>query len=373
MTALQRNRHLLQVPLYIAGKSAEEVRRELGLTDVIKLASNENPLGPSPRAMEALARALSEAHRYPGLAEAELRQRLAAHHDSGLTHDHFLIGNGATDILRILAQSLIFDGGETVFPRVSFPLYGLLTKMYGGKPVPVEPLPGLGIDLEAMLEAVTGDTRLVWLCSPNNPTGLALEHSSVEAFLDELPEHVAVAIDESYVEFVADASVIDSLAFVRAGRPVIAVRSFSKSAGLANLRVGYAVARPDVIEYLLHAVLPFNTGAPVMRAAMASLEDHDFHRRSRALVAQERAYLTRELAAVGLAPLPSQANFLLVPDVPNCEAVVQGLLRRGVIVRPMGPFGVPNGFRVSLGLRQDNTCFLAALSEVLGETQSGKG
>jgi histidinol-phosphate aminotransferase len=373
MTGLQQNQHLLQVPLYIAGKSAEEVRQELGLSDVIKLASNENPLGPSPRAMEALAQAMAEAHRYPGLADRELRQRLAAHHGSGLTLDHFLIGNGATDILRILAQSFVFNGGETVFSRVSFPLYGLLTTMYGGKSVAVEPLASLGIDLEAMAEAVTGETRLVWLCSPNNPTGLALEHQAVEAWLDGLPEHVAVAIDESYADFGDDEAAVDSLAFVRDGRPVIAVRSFSKNAGLANLRIGYAAARPDVIEYLLHAVLPFNTGAPVVRAAMASLEDHDFHRRSRDLVTQERAYLTRELTTMGLAPLPSQANFLLLPNVPNCEAVAQGLLHRGVIVRTMGPWGLPYALRVSLGLREHNARFVAALTEVLREIRSGKG
>jgi len=370
MNEFHLNPNLLRVPLYIAGKSAEETRRELGLSDVVKLASNENPLGPSPRAMEALRQALAEAHRYPGPAEIDLRRALAVHHGLGLTEDHFLIGNGATDVLRILGQSFLFDGGESVFPRISFPLYRLLTTMYGGKSIPIDPLPGLGIDLEAMAEAVTPQTRIVWLCSPNNPTGLALEHRAVEVFLDSLPRHVIVAIDESYIDYVTDRAAVDSLALLRAGRRVVAVRSFSKSAGLANLRVGYGVAQPEIIEYLLHAVLPFNTGAPAALAAMASLEDDDYHRRSRALVTLEREFLAAGLTSAGLTPLPSQANFLLVPNVPACDDVVRRLLERGVIVRPMSNFGVPNALRVSIGLREHNLRFLDALAEILAEARS---
>jgi len=367
MNEFRFNPNLLQVPLYVAGKSAEETRRELGLADVVKLASNENPLGPSPRAMEALRQALAEAHRYPGPAELDLRRALAVHHGLGLTEDQFLIGNGATDVLRILGQSFLFDGGESVFPRISFPLYRLLTTMYGGKSIPIDPLPGLGIDLEAMAEAVTPQTRIVWLCSPNNPTGLALEHRAVEVFLDSLPRHVIVAIDESYIDYVTDRAAVDSLALLRAGRRVVAVRSFSKSAGLANLRVGYGVARPEIIEYMLHAVLPFNTGAPAALAAMASLEDDDYHRRSRALVAQEREFLADGLTAAGLAPLPSQANFLLVPHVPDGPAFVEAMLRRGVIVRPLQAFGLKDGFRVTVGLREHNQRLLDVLREVAAE------
>lgn len=358
------NQQLLQVPLYIAGKSAEEARRELGLGDVIKLASNENALGPSPRAVEALTQALSEAHRYPGPAELDLRRRLAEHHGGGLTENHFVIGNGGTDVLRLIGQSFLFEGGEGISSRVTFPLFRLLATMYGGRPIVVEPAADYGLDLSAMAEAVTEQSRVVWLCSPNNPTGLALGHARVEALLDRLPEHVVVVIDESYVDFVDDPAAVDSLAFVRAGRPVIAVRSFSKSAGLANLRVGYGVSRPDVIEYLLHAVLPFNTGSPVAQAAMASLDDHDYHARSRALVATERRYLSDKLTAAGRPPVPSQANFLLVPQVPECAALVEALLHRGVIVRPLGAFGLADAFRVTVGLHEHNLRFLDTLTEV---------
>ena len=358
------NPHLLQVPLYIAGKSAEEARRELGLDDVIKLASNENALGPSPLAVAALTRALAEAHRYPGPAELDLRRRLAEHHGGGLTEDNFVIGNGGTDVLRIIGQSFIFDGGEAILSRVTFPLFRLLVTMYGGRPVVVDPAADYALDLQAMAEAVTDDTRLVWLCTPNNPTGLALGHRQVESFLDRMPEQVVAVIDESYIDYVDDAAAVDSLAFVRSGRQVVAVRSFSKSAGLANLRIGYGVARPDLIEYLLHAVLPFNTGSPVAQAAMASLDDHEYHRRSRALVAAERRFLSEGLTAAGMRPIPSQANFLLVPRVPDCAALVDSLLRRGVIVRPLGAFGLTDAFRVSVGLHEHNQRFLDTLNEV---------
>lgn len=360
----QLNPHLLRVPLYIAGKSAEEARRELGLADVLKLASNENPLGPSPMAMSALLQALAEAHRYPGPAEFDMRRRLAAHHDGGLTEDNFVIGNGGTDVLRIIGQAFIFDGGESIFSRVTFPLFRLLTTMYAGVPVAVEPTADYAIDLEAMATVVGERTRVVWLCSPNNPTGLALRHVLVESFLDGLPESVVTVLDESYVDYVDDPGAVDSLTFVRDGRPVIAVRSFSKSAGLANLRIGYGVARADIIEYLQHAVLPFNTGAPVVQAAMASLDDHEYHARSRALVAEGRRQLSKGLSGLGFRPLPSQANFVLVPSVPDCAAVVEGLLHRGVIVRPLDAFGLTDAFRVSVGLPDLNERFLRTLADL---------
>lgn len=364
MKAQQLNPHLLQVPLYIAGKSAEEARRELGLDDVLKLASNENPLGPSPLAMAALKSALAEAHRYPGPAELDMRRRLAEHHGGVFTEDNFVIGNGGTDVLRVIGQSFVLEDSESIFSRVTFPLFRVLTTMYGGRPVVVEPTADYAIDLEAMADAAGDRTRIIWLCSPNNPTGLALRHAQVEAFLDSLPEDVVTVLDESYIDYVDDPAAADSLAFIRDGRPVIAVRSFSKSAGLANLRIGYGVARPDIIEYLLHAVLPFNTGAPVAQAAMASLDDHEFHSRSRAVIADGRRQLAAGLAAAGFSPVPSQANFILVPSVPDCTALVEALLLRGVIVRPLKTFGLTDAFRVSVGLPDQNERFLRTLAEV---------
>jgi len=361
---LKLSPHLLKVPLYIAGKSAEQVREELGLEQVIKLASNENPLGPSPKAMAALRQALAQAHRYPGLSERELRRGLAAHHS--LSEDHFIIGNGGTDVLRMIAQGFVFDGGEAVMGRVTFPLYRLLTTMFGGRPVEVEAGPGLALDLPAMAEAVAADTRLLWLCSPNNPTGLALSRSEVDALVDRLPAHLLLVLDESYHDYITQPDVVDSLRYVREGRPVISVRSFSKAAGLANLRVGYGIAEPEIIEYLMHTLLPFNTGGPALQAALASLQDHEHARASLELVQREREFLVSSLGALGLSCLPSQANFALVNDVPGGgREFADELLQRGVIVRPMGGFGVPQAVRVSVGTRAENERLLRAVDELV--------
>jgi histidinol-phosphate aminotransferase len=366
MNGLILNSQLLQVPLYVAGKSAEQVSKELELDGVVKLCSNENPLGPSPMALAALQEVLREAHRYPGMAEYQLQQKLAVYHGGDLTPSHFIIGNGATDVLRAVAQSFIFDGGESVMCRVAFPLYSLLTTMYGGRSIRVEPRRDYHLDLPLMADAITDDTRIVWLCSPNNPTGFVLSQAEVDEFMDWVPDHVVVVFDEAYCDFITDPDHADSVRYVREGRNAITVRSFSKSAGLANLRVGYGIASPEIIEYLLHVVLPFSTGATAVTAAAASLDDDEFHRRSRELVQQERTYLYTRLSGMGLACLPSQANFVLVIDPPlGAPVVVDALLHQGVVVRPMTGFGLPNALRVTVGLPEQNERFLAAMRVVL--------
>lgn len=366
MNGLITNPQLLQVPLYVAGKSAEQVSRELELDRVTKLCSNENPIGPSPMALAALSAALVETHRYPGIAESDLRAKLAAYHGNGLTERHFLIGNGATDVLRTIAQAFIFDGGESVMSSVAFPLYRLLTTMFGGKSVRVAPRPDYHQDLAAMAAAVTAETRVVWLCSPNNPTGFVLSQSETDEFMERLPEHVVVVFDEAYHDFVTDPYCADSIRYVQQGRNVVVVHSFSKSGGLANLRIGYGIASPDLIEYLLHAILPFGTGALAAIAAAASLEDRTFRRRSRDLVQQERTFLHTRLTEMGLTCLESQANFVLVLDPPKgVPIVVDALLHQGIIVRPMAGFGLPNAFRVTVGKRAENERFLASLRTIL--------
>jgi histidinol-phosphate aminotransferase len=368
---LRLSQQLLKVPLYVAGKSAEEVREELGLDEVLKMASNENPLGPSPMAVKALMESAQEANRYPGIAERELRRRLASFHGPDFTERHFIIGNGGTDVLRMVTQAFLFDGGESISGRLTFPVYGLLTTMFGGTSIPVEPTSDLGLDLTAMSEAVTPSTRVVWLCSPNNPTGAVLSQDEVDAFLDRLPDHLVVVLDQSYSDFVTDQTAVDGTRYVLQGRSVAVVRSFSKSAGLANLRVGYGIAHPDLIEYLLHTVLPFNTGATVIQAAIASLDDQQFRQQSRELIARERTFLVRGMQELGLNCLPSQANFVLASEVPGgADLLAEKLLQDGIIVRPMAAFGAPNSIRVSLGLREQNQQLLEALASILERTRS---
>ncbi len=366
MKELKLNPQLLKVPLYVAGMSAEEVREELGLEEVVKLASNENALGASPKAVAALHESLQQAHRYPGIADRELRRRLADSHGEGFTEKHFIIGNGGTDVLRMIAQAFIFEDGESVMGRVTFPLYSLLTTMYGGTSIKVDPAQGYALDLPAVAEAVGPDTRLVWLCSPNNPTGSIIEQGEADAFIGRLPDHVVVVFDESYCDYVTDEAAVRSTQYVLEGRPVVVVRSFSKSAGLANLRVGYGIAHPELIEYLLHTVLPFNTGAPVIQAALASMDDEEFKQRSRKLVEEQRDFLFSRMRELGLNAHPSQSNSVWVTDVPGGgHAFAEKILDSGVIVRPMAAFGEPDAIRVTVGTREQNERLLKAVSEAL--------
>jgi histidinol-phosphate aminotransferase len=266
----------------------------------------------------------------------------------------------------MVAQAFAFDGAVTITSRVTFPLYYMLTDMFGGTPLKIEPRPDWGFDLEAIEGSISPKTRMLWLCSPNNPTGHALTNDEIEALLDRLPEHVIAVLDESYSEFVTIPDPVDSVGMVQDGRPVIVVRSFSKFAGLANLRVGYGVASRQIIEYLLHARLPFNTGGIAMRAAAASLGDEAYRQAIRKLVIEEREFLRAGILQRGLECLPSQANFIMVPNVPGGgQSFSNSLLQGGLIVRPMELFGAPDAIRVTIGRRKENVKLLEALEQLM--------
>ncbi|MBI3243207.1 MAG: histidinol-phosphate transaminase [Chloroflexi bacterium] len=371
MTGLQLNPYLLKVPLYIAGKSIEEVQEELGLDDVVKLGSNENPLGPSLMAIEAAEKMLPEAHRYPNYWEKELRRKLGPALDPAFTERNVLIGNGGCDVLRMIAHGFMSEGGETITASATFPMFSILTTMFGGRTVEVPLTADYRFDLPAMQKAVTPATRLIFLCTPNNPTGAIITQGEADAFMAAIPDHVVVVFDESYDGFVADANCVNSFEHIKQGRNVISVRSFSKKSGLANMRVGYAVGRPDLIEYLHHAQMPFNTGSVSLVAAVASLDDHEYQRRSAELAQEEREYLYVAFDELDLNYVHSQANFVLVNDPPvNAKALVDALLRKGVIIRWAGSMGLPNAFRVTVGTHEQNEIFVAALKAVLEEVKA---
>ena len=366
MAGLRLNPSLLKVPLYIAGKSVAEVQEELGLDDVLKLASNENALGPSPLALAAAQQALAEAHRYPGLADRDLRRRLGPLTQPGFTEQHVIVGNGATDLIRLITQAFIFDGGEMVTCSITFPLYHICATMFGGTPVRVPPAANLGFDLPAMAAAIGPDTRLLFICTPNNPTGLICRQPEVDDLLRQVPEQVVVVFDESYRDFADDPALPDPTRYVAEGRNVIVIRSFSKSAGLANLRVGYAIARPDLVEYLHRAQPPFNTGTPALVAAAASLDDQAYFERSRRLVRDELLRLYAALDALDLCYVRSQANFVLITNLPvDGHTLAERLTHRGVIVRAMGGWGLPAAIRVTVGTPEHNQRFAAALGAEL--------
>jgi len=360
------NSNLLKVPIYIAGRSIEEVKEELGFEKVTKLASNETPVGPSPLAVEAARSMLEQAHRYPGIADRRLRQKLAASLSPHLEEDNFVTGNGATDVLRMITQSFVFEGGNTVMARSTFPMYHILTTTFGGHCRFVDLTPGYRHDLDEMLAQIDNDTRIVYLCSPNNPTGNIIPQFEVDDFMARVPEHVVVVFDESYYDYVTDPDYANSLEYVLEGRNVIVLRSFSKSSGLANLRVGYSIAPIHLADYVRHARLPFNTSDIALAAATASLDDADFHTRQRKTVLAGREYLQTAFCEMNLNYLPSQANFVTIVDPPmGAVHLVDLLLRRGFIVRALVAFGMPNAIRVSVGTSEENQAFIQTLRTVL--------
>jgi histidinol-phosphate aminotransferase len=371
MSGLKTNSNLLKAPIYEAGKSAEEVREEYGLETVLKMASNESAIGPSPMAIAALNAAAKEAHLYPGVADRDLRRKLAAHFGHDLTEEQFLIGNGATDLIRAIAQCFAFRGTQSIMSSVTFPMYAISTQMFGGKIVRVPPAEDYAIDLDAISRAINKDTGVVWICSPNNPTGTVLSHQAISSFIESVPEHVVVVLDEAYVNFITDPESIDALEILGRGYPVIVLRSFSKIAGLAGLRVAFCVSLPEITGYLRHAMVPFHTGAPVLRAASASLDDHEYMQRCRQLVIEEREFLYHAFTEMGLATLPSQSNFMALLDLPcSGSKLNQELNKRGVIVRPLDAWGLTDAVRITVGTREQNERLLETLAATLKEIES---
>lgn len=347
---------------YIPGKPIGEVERELGIAGAIKLASNENPLGPSPLALRALRDALSESHRYPDGGGYYLKQALARRLE--LTSDHLILGNGCNELLELMARCFLLPGDEVVIAEPAFVIYGMLSQLQGCTTVRV-PLKAWTHDLEAMAKAVTDRTKMVFVGNPNNPTGTAVTPAEFTKFMDALPDRVIVVIDEAYIEYVPPEMTPDSLRVVRQGRPVIVLRTFSKIYGLAGLRVGYGIAPPPMITLLERVRAPFNVNALAQRAALAALDDDAHLSNSRAVNEQGKTYLLGELQRLGLDCPPSVANFLLVDLKQDGQAVADALLRAGVIVRPLSGTTLKTHIRVTIGTPPENERFIEALKAVL--------
>ncbi len=360
------NSALAAAPVYAAGTSVEEAVRKSGLQDIVKLASNESPLGPSPRAVAAVRACLRTLHRYPVAGDDALRARIARQVGGGIGPENVAVANGGTEVLSLIAQGFLAPGDEAIFCPPTFPLYEIFTRRRGATAVacPLR-MPGGAYDVDAILRAVGPATRVLFLCSPVNPTGTLLTRDGADRLLRGLPQRVVTVFDESYRDFVDDTEAAESLPYVRAGRTVLSVRSFSKSYGLAGLRVGYALAPEDLARYLERGRNPFHVSAPALAGALAALDDERYLDRVRRIVRAERRRMVCELDHRGLAPLPSQANFVFFR--PGCppDLLYQELLARGIVIRPTSFFYVPDGVRVTVGTRAHNTRFLAALDEVL--------
>jgi len=351
---------ILSQPVYEPGKPIEDVARELGLdpASIIKLASNENPLGPSPLGVSAAIRALTHAELYPDGGCVALRQKLAAIH--ALAPEQIVVGNGSNELLELLGHVFLRPGDEVVMGTPAFIVYKLVTLLFGARPVEV-PLVNHRHDLDALARAITPRTKLVFLPSPNNPTGTANTAEEITAFVRALPEHVVFAFDEAYAEYLDNPP--DLRPLLAEGRKVIGLRTFSKIYGLASLRVGYGYASPELASLLSRARQPFNVNAIGQAAALAALDDENFVARTRTINTAGLRQLETAFTLRGLAWVPSVANFLLVKVGDGPRAYLE-LQKRGVIVRPMKPYGMPEWLRVTVGTEAQNTRLLAALDEV---------
>lgn len=359
------HRNIASLVPYVAGKPIEELERELGIPRAIKLASNENPLGPSPKALAVLLDVAKTLHRYPDGGAHRLRGALADRWK--VTPDHVILGNGSDEIIGMLARAFLSPGDEAVMADQTFVIYKMEVTAAHSVPV-VVPLKEWRHNLPAMADAVTSRTRLVFVCNPNNPTGTMVSAAEVDALLARLPDHVIAVLDEAYYEYVRRRDFPDSLDYVKQNRPVIVLRTFSKIYGLAGLRIGYGLTTPEIAGYLNRVRPPFNANSLAQRAALAALDDEEHVARSRAMNQAEMETVRAGLVALGLQPVPSEANFLYVDMGQDGREVFEALLRQGVIVRHIDGRMV----RVTIGLPEENKQFLQALTKVLRRSSEGK-
>ena len=353
--------HIRNLAPYQPGKPMEELERELGIRESIKLASNENPLGASPMAVDAMRQALGEVNRYPDGASFALRAALSAR--LGVAENQLVFGCGGDEILELIAKTVLGPGDEVVYGWPSFAMYPIVTQGMGAKGVRVPLDPDLVHDLDAMAAAVTDETRLVMLCNPNNPTGTSVGAKAFEAFVAALPADVILAVDEAYFEFVRRPDYPDVISLLSKRPGTLVLRTFSKIYGLAGMRIGYGICDAEFASYLERARHPFNVNRLAEIAALAALDDEDHVRRTLELNRTGIEYLTAEFGKMGIETWPTDANFILAR---TGFEVFEALLQKGVIVRPMNGFGLTEHVRISIGLPEENERLIKAVAEIRG-------
>ncbi|HEB89332.1 MAG TPA: histidinol-phosphate transaminase [Deltaproteobacteria bacterium] len=351
--------HIRNLAPYEPGKPMEELERELGIRESIKLASNENPLGPSPRAVEAMRNAAGEIHRYPDGACFALRAALSAR--LGVAEDQLVFGCGGDEILELVAKTLLGPGDEVVHAWPSFAMYPIVIQGMGARSVAVPLDADFVHDLDAMAAAITDRTRIVMLCNPNNPTGTSFGARAFDRFVGALPDDVVLVVDEAYFEFNRRDDFPDVLALTASRPGTLVLRTFSKIHGLAGIRIGYGVCDPGLASYLERARHPFNVNRMAEVAALAALDDRDHVRRTLENNELGVEYLSSELGRMGIETWPTDANFILARTGPD---VFDALLAKGVIVRPMTGFGLAEYVRISIGLPEENERLIKSLAEI---------
>ena len=356
------NPQLRDLVSYEPGKPVEDVARELGLepADIIKLASNENALGPSPKALAAMHEALERVHFYPDGGGFYLREAIAS--QFGLQRENVILGNGSNEIIEFVGHAFLRPGDEVITARHAFAVYALMAKLFDARVIEV-PDPEFRHDLDAMAAAITPRTREIFITNPNNPTGTMVSQEEIDRFMAIVPDHVVVIFDEAYYEFVENPP--DTLKYIREGREnVVVLRTFSKIQGLAGLRIGYGLGTKSMIGVLQKTRQPFNANSIAQAGAIAGLLDVEHQRRTRELTGEGRAYFEDQFARMGLEYVPSQANFVLV-KVGDGNEVFKALMAKGVIVRAMASYQLPEWIRVTVGTTEQNRRFIAELQGVL--------
>jgi histidinol-phosphate aminotransferase len=353
---------------YPPGKPLEELEREYGISGSIKLASNENAWGPSPKAVTAIKEALGNLHRYPDGSCYYLNQSLAK--KTGVQPDEIIFGNGSNEIIGLLVATFLQPGEEVITSHPTFLMYQKFVQIQGGVNKVVE-LQGMHHDLDGILAAVTQKTRLVFLDIPNNPTGTIVDKEKFDSFLTQLPEQVIVVLDEAYVDFVEPQLRIDALSYIRQQKPVAVLRTFSKAYGLSGLRLGYGLMSAEITGYLSRVRQPFNVNSLAQVGGLAALEDEEYYQLTLQRTRQGISWLSQEVAKLGCRPLPTHTNIFLIDIGGDAKKLYENMLHKGVIVRPMQAYGYPNFIRITVGRESENQRFIKALAASLQELGYG--
>jgi histidinol-phosphate aminotransferase len=346
---------------YIPGKPIQEVKREAGLKDVIKLASNENPLGPSPLALEAIGAALQEIHLYPDAECYELKEAVAASLD--IAPDQLIFTNGGEELITLIGKAFINEGDSCILSRDVYDAYESVVRIMGGR-ICYSDLVEHRIDLGDMLQKTDEKTKIVFICNPMNPTGTTVTRQELDHFLEQIPPKTLVVLDEAYSHFVSDPDYPDGIDYVRQGKNVIVLRTFSKIYGLGGIRIGYGVSDPELVQYLRQVKEPFNVNILAQVGALAALRDDTHVNRTLELVRTEKAFLYEAFSAMGIKFIPSEANFIFVDVGMDAGFLFQQMLKRGVIIRPGDIWNLPHFIRLTIGTREQNLRFVKALEDI---------
>jgi|TARA_B100002003_G_C14110559_1_gene534154 histidinol-phosphate aminotransferase len=354
--------HILSIDPYSPGKPLEELEREYGIVDSIKLASNENPLGPSPKAITAILAAAEKLNRYPDGSGRRLIEKISEYHS--VRPSNIVLGNGSDEIISMLTRTFLQYGDEVILPKPTFLMYDILARGAGATPVYV-PLKSLSIDLKRIERKITAGSKMIFINNPNNPTGTSVLRKDFENFLSRVPESIIAVVDEAYIDFARDKNGLNSIDYLDSGKAVVTLRTFSKVHGLAGLRIGYGIMPDEISEHLNRLRQPFNTNSLAQVAAIAALDDKVFFEKTIHLIHEELDYLYDSLNIAGIKYFPTQTNFFLVDVKKSANGVYERMLKEGIIVRSMASYGFPRYIRVNVGLHDENMRFLTALKKVI--------